>query len=110
MKIAIPINGKKSEELAEHFGRCPAYAVLNEKGELTGTIDNTSEHAGGTGLPPELLKKQGITILICKGIGPKAINACKEDGITVYTTTAQTINQAFKEWENNELKSATPCK
>ena len=58
MKIVIPTNSKigLNDEIAEHFGRCLTYTFLNEKGEVLEIIENTSEHNGGQGLPPELIK------------------------------------------------------
>jgi len=62
MKIVIPTDSKKGldDQIAEHFGRCKTYTFLNEEGELLEIIDNTSEHNGGQGLPPELMKKKWI--------------------------------------------------
>jgi len=57
MKIVIPTNSNKGleDQVADHFGRCLYYIFLNEKGKMLETIENTSEHMGGTGLPPELI-------------------------------------------------------
>jgi len=108
MKLVIPTNSKKGldDEIAEHFGRCFTYTFLNEKGEVVEIIDNTSEHMGGTGLPPELMKKHGADILLCKGLGPRAINLCKELGIDVYVYQAKKVKDIFKLWRNNKLKKA----
>ena len=108
MKIVIPTDNKKGIEdtVAEHFGRCLTYTFLNEKGEVVEIIDNTSEHMGGIGLPPELMKKHGADILLCKGIGPRALNLCKELGIEVYVCQAETVREIFKMWKNNKIKKA----
>jgi len=108
MKIVIPTNGKEglNDKIAEHFGRCLTYTFLNEKGEVIEIIDNTSEHAGGTGLPPELMKKHGASVLLCKGLGPRAIDLCKELKIDVYVYQAETAEDIFKLWQNKKLKKA----
>lgn len=61
MKIVIPTNNKKglNDKVADHFGRCLTYTFLDEKGDVVEIINNTSEHMGGKGLPPELMKKRG---------------------------------------------------
>ena len=71
MKIVIPTNNKKGldDTVAEHFGRCLTYTFLNEKGEVVEIINNTSEHMGGSELPPELMKKHGANILLCRELG-----------------------------------------
>jgi len=108
MKIVIPTNGKKGLEdtVAEHFGRCKTYTFLDEKGEIIEIIDNTSEHMGGTGLPPELMKKHGADILLCKDLGPRALNLCQELEIEVYACQAETVKEIFEMWKNNKIKKA----
>jgi len=108
MKIVVPTNTKKGldDKIAEHFGRCSTYTFLNEKGEVIEIIDNNSEHGGGFGLPPELIKKHGANVLLCKDIGPAAIGLCKELGIDVYTYEADMVEDIFRLWQNNKLKKA----
>jgi len=108
MKIVIPTDNKKGIEdtVAEHFGRCLTYTFLNEKGEVVEIIDNTSEHMGGVGLPPELMKKHKADILLCKDLGPRALNLCQELGIEVYVCQAETVKEIFEMWKNNKIKKA----
>ncbi|MDD2730981.1 MAG: NifB/NifX family molybdenum-iron cluster-binding protein [Candidatus Portnoybacteria bacterium] len=108
MKLVIPTNGKNGldDEIAEHFGRCLTYTFLDEKGEVIEIIDNTSEHMGGTGLPPELMRKHGADILLCRDVGPRAIGLCQNLGIDVYVCQAETVKEAFRLWQSRELKKA----
>ncbi len=106
--IVIPTNGKKglNETVAEHFGRCQTYTFLDEKGKIIKIINNTSEHMGGIGLPPELMKKNGATILLCKSLGPRALDLCKELEIQVYVNQAPTVKKIFDVWVNKKIKMA----
>jgi predicted Fe-Mo cluster-binding NifX family protein len=108
MKIVIPTNNKKglNDKIADHFGRCLTYTFIDEKGNLLEVIDNTSEHMGGVGLPPELMKKHGADILLCKDLGPRALNLCGELGIEVYVCQAETVREIFEMWKNNKIKKA----
>jgi len=108
MKIVIPTNDKKGLEdrVAEHFGRCLTYTFLNEKGEVVEIIDNASEHMGGVGLPPELMKKYGADILLCGDLGPRALSLCEKLGIDVYVSQAETVKEIFEMWKNNKIKKA----
>ena len=108
MKIAIPTDNKKglNDRVAEHFGRCSTYTFLDEKGEIIEINNNTSKHKGGTGLPPELMKKCGANVLLCKGLGPRALNLCKRFGIDVYVFQAETVKEIFELWKNNRIKKA----
>lgn len=108
MKLVIPTNSKKGldDKIGRHFGRCFTYTFLNEKGEVVEIIDNISEHMSGEGLPPELMKKHGANILLCRDLGPRALNLCRELGIEVYTCQAETVKEIFEAWKNNKLKKA----
>lgn len=108
MKIVIPTNAKEglNDKIAEHFGRCLTYTFLNEKGEVIEIIDNTSEHMGGTGLPPELMKKHGAGVLLCKGLGPRAIDLCKKLRIDVYVCQVEIVKDILELWRNKKLKKA----
>lgn len=108
MKIIIPTDNKKGidDTVAEHFGRCQTYTLLDEKGNLLKIIDNTSEHMGGVGLPPELMKKYGADVLLCKELGPRALNLCQQLGIEVYVSQAKTVGEIFEMWQNKKIKKA----
>ena len=108
VKIVIPTNDKKglNDKIADHFGRCLTYTFIDEKGNLLEVIGNTSEHMGGVGLPPELMKKHGADILLCKDLGPRALNLCQELGIEVYVCQAKTVKEIFGMWKNNKIKKA----
>lgn len=110
MLIAVPTNGKKGldERVAEHFGRCETYTLLDENGKLAEVIDNTSEHMGGTGLPPELLKEKGVDVLLCRGFGPRALNMFREIGIDAFVCQAETVKDIFELWKSRKLEKAGP--
>jgi len=108
MRIVIPTNGKRGLDdiVAEHFGRCNTYTFLDEKGKVVEIIDNTSEHMGGSGLPPELMKEHGANVLLCKELGPRALNLCWDLGIEVYVYPAKTVKEIFEMWKNKKIKRA----
>ena len=109
MKIVIPTDNPKglNADVAEHFGRCNAYTFIDENGKIIEIIKNTSEHMGGSGLPPELMKKHGAEILLCKGLGPRALDLCKQFGIDVYVYQTKTVKEIFNLWKNKKIKKAS---
>ncbi|MEA3230118.1 MAG: NifB/NifX family molybdenum-iron cluster-binding protein [archaeon] len=108
MRIVIPTDDKEGLEgaAAEHFGRCNTYTFLDENGSVLEIIDNTSEHMGGSGLPPELMKKHEADVLLCNGLGPRALTLCKELGIDVYVCRAETVKDMFDMWKNKKIEKA----
>ena len=109
MKVVIPTDDKDglASTVAQHFGRCSTYTFLDSQtGEVIDVIDNTSEHMGGKGLPPEIMKEHGADILLCKSLGPRAITLCKKLGIAVYVGEADTAEEMFKHWKEDKVKQA----
>ncbi len=108
MRIVIPTDDKKGldDTVAEHFGRCNTYTFLDEHGNVVEIIRNTSEHMGGHGMPPEIMKRHKADILLCRGIGPRALAMCKQIGIDVYVCQAEKVRQIFDLWKNNKLAKA----
>lgn len=106
MKIAIPTNDGKT--IADHFGRCAFYACFDENGKSLKEIKNTSEHMGGQGLPPELLKSNDVDTLLCKDLGPNAIRLCKQNNIKVFRRAdTETVQELFDLWKSGNLTEAT---
>jgi len=109
MRIVIPTDNKKglNNKVAEHFGRCNTYTFLDEKGKVIEIIENTSEHMGGKGLPTELMKEHGANVLLCKGLGPRALNLCEQYKIDVYVCQSETVKEIFEMWKNKKIKKAS---
>lgn len=102
MKIAIPTDDKNL--VANHFGRCLVYLCFDENGNELDEIKNTSEHMGGVGMPPDLLKQNNVDVLLCKDLGPNAINMCKKNCIKVYKMPeAEQIKDLYQLWQSGQL-------
>ena len=108
VKIAVPTNGFNGlkERVADHFGRCETYTFMDENGRVLNVVRNESEHAGGVGLPPEFLKKHGVSVLLCKDLGPRALELCKKLGIKVLVSSAPTVEKIFEEMKLGKAKKA----
>ncbi len=106
--IVIPTEDRKGKEsrVAMHFGRCRTYTFLDEKGNVLKTIENTSEHMGGKSLPPELMKEHGADVLLCRGLGNRALSMCNQLGIDVYVCQADTVDEIFSRWKSSGLEKA----
>jgi len=82
MIIAVPVeNGK----LCSHFGHCPKFTLL-QIDEVTKAI--TDKHdidapAHEPGLLPAWLSDRGVNLVLCGGIGPRALDLFVQKGIEV---------------------------
>ena len=108
MKICIPTieeNGLDNH-VGEHFGRVPTYTIVNLDTNEVKVIPNTSEHMGGQGYPPELMVREGVDIMICRGLGRRAITMFEEFGIEVYIGAFGTVKDAIDDFKQGRLQKA----
>lgn len=109
MRICVPTMGNKGldEMVGEHFGRVPTYTIINTESDEVEIIGNTSEHLGGTGYPTEIIARTGTDVMICSGLGRRAIRMFEENGIMVYMGAHGTVRDAMKMWKDGGLQVAT---
>ena len=109
MKICIASMGDRGldEQVGEHFGRVPNYTMIDSETDEIKVIDNTSEHMGGTGYPAEILANAGVNVMICGGLGRRAIMMFEERGVMVYVGASGTVGNAYQMYKNGKLEAAT---
>lgn len=109
MKVCVPSSGSGGldDYVGEHFGRVPFYTIVDiDTGEVE-VISNESEHMGGSGLPADLLAQEGVDVMICSGLGRKAINLFDQYGITVHVGASGQVREAVEQWKGEKLTEAS---
>ncbi len=109
MKVCVPTMGKGGLDdlISAHFGRSDTYTIVDtDTGEVE-VVPNTSEHMGGTGLPPELIASKGAHTMLVGGLGPKAVQMFEQYGIDVFVGATGTVNDAISNWKEGHLEEAT---
>lgn len=109
MKLNIPTrDGNGLDGIVEqHFGKAPTYTIIDTETEEVAVIPNVSEHMGGVGLPPEYLHQNGVDIMLCAGLGLKAVRMFESYGIKVFVGAGGTVKDTFEAWKAGKLQSAT---
>lgn len=108
MKVCIPTMGDRGldDVVGEHFGRVPTYTIVDLETNEVKVIPNTSEHMGGVGYPPELMAREGVNILLCRGLGQRAISMFVETDIDVYIGASGTVKDAITAYQQGRLQKA----
>ena len=108
MKICIPTTSDKGldDQIGEHFGRVSTYTIIDLETNEIKVISNTSEHMGGQGYPPEIMKKEGVDVMICQGLGRRAIMMFSQMGIDVYIGASGTVQDAIAAYKKGTLQKA----
>jgi predicted Fe-Mo cluster-binding NifX family protein len=109
MKICIPTLGQNGldERVGEHFGRVPTYTIIDLETDEVRVIPNTSHHMGGSGNPPEIMAKEAVDVMICQGLGRRAISMFADLGITVYIGASGSVKDAITLFQEGRLQKAT---
>ena len=109
VRVCVPTMGNKGleEDVGEHFGRASTFTIVNLSTNEVKIIPNTSEHMGGTGKPPEIMAKAGVDVMLCSGLGPRAIQMFEEQGVEVFVGASGTVTNAIKAWKAGKLQEAT---
>ncbi len=110
MRIAIPI---ENGVLCQHFGHCEQFALIdvdqNNKTITKQELLTAPPHQPG--LIPTWLRKAGVDVIICGGMGPKAQAIFdNHDIIVVMGAPSQTPQSLVKQYLAGSLSSgANPC-
>jgi predicted Fe-Mo cluster-binding NifX family protein len=109
MKVCIPTmgNGGMEEAVSQHFGRAPTFTLINLDTKEVQILPNMSNHMGGKGLPTDMLKDQGVQVMIVGGLGPKAIQFFAEQRVEVFVGATGTVKDAIEDWREQLLTNAS---
>ena len=109
MKICIPTMGENGldDAVGEHFGRVPTYTIVDLDTDEVKVIPNTSDHMGGRGYPPEIMAREGVNVMVCQGLGRRAISMFEGFGIAVYIGAAGSVRDAVAAFKQDRLQKAT---
>lgn len=109
MKVCIPTEDKggMNGTVCGHFGRAPTFTIIDTVSDNVKVVPNRSEHMGGIGLPPEHLAREGVEVMLCSGMGPKAITMFDGFGIKVYMGASGTVRQTLEHWKQGKLEPAS---
>ncbi|MFO8034675.1 MAG: NifB/NifX family molybdenum-iron cluster-binding protein [Candidatus Bipolaricaulota bacterium] len=111
MRLCIPTSGGGGldDRVGEHFGRVPTYTIYDTDTQKVEVLPNQSEHMGGAGLPAEHLAAAGVDVVLCAGLGRRAIALLSESGIEVCSGASGTVREALQAWQEGHLSEAEPC-
>lgn len=115
MKIAMPTGDRKT--VATHFGRAAEFAVYETaEGEarLLEYRPNIHVHSGtnhghGAGHTHDFGEGlAGVDVLICRGMGPRAADACADMGVRVVFAAEDVLDDVAAKFARGELAETDP--
>ena len=116
MRICVPSGSNKGlhEKVHLHFGSAPFFIVYD-----TGTkhheivCNKNSEHAHGMCQPLSAIQDLDIDVVVCGGMGARAVGKLNEAGIKVFRSDPVEIKNMIDKFTNiklEELSAENACK
>jgi len=99
--------GGLDARVGEHFGRVPTYTIVDTESGEVDIIQNNTVHMGGAGYPPDLIHRAGADVMLCGGLGRRAVSSFEELGIMVFVGAVGTVKDAVQMWKAGQLEAAT---
>ena len=116
MRVCVPVedsSGLKSKPCA-HFGSAPYFLIHDTETGSSEVIDNGGrDHLHGMCQPLSMLEGHSVSVVACTGMGPRALDRLRADGIKVYRSagaTAEEVVSACKEGALEEITPETACR
>ena len=100
MRYAIAVDG---DQVAPHFGRCERYELVDIEGEQVVARSEMDCPGQEPGLLPRLLKEHGAQVVVCGGMGPRAVDLLAKSGVGVFMGVSGTLDVVVGAIINGEL-------
>ena len=110
MKICLPTSGESglSEIVYNHFGSAPFFTIYNTATKKIEIIKNDNQHhSHGACQPLSAIAKYDVDIIMTNGMGARAVQLLNEGGIKVFRLEGNTVAEAIKKFEDNQLVELT---
>lgn len=112
MRICIPTQDSRGldSKVCEHFGSAPHFVIYETESQTFSVIDNQDqEHVHGMCRPLGQIGMENLDVVICGGMGVRAIGRLVEAGMKAYRTTRDgiTVREILKQYQENSLEEIT---
>ena len=109
MRVCVPTMDQNGLDavIGEHFGRVPFYTFVEPETEEVETIGNTGTHHGEALYPAQIIAKEGADVMLCAGLGRRAIGIFEEEGVHVFIGAEGAVKDALDAYKNGRLQEAT---
>ena len=110
MRICIPTeidNGLKGNVFA-HFGSTPYFVIYDTDKDSFEIISNGGKHhIHGMCNPLNTLESCDIDVVVCAGMGARAVQKLNEGGINAYRVIGGTVEETIKRYKEGMLEEIT---
>jgi predicted Fe-Mo cluster-binding NifX family protein len=110
-RVLIPVFDQEGQQVADHFGRAPFFAVFefNDQGTIISraVVPNTGEHSGGRGHAHDNVLRHTPNVVIVQGMGPRGLMSFQGQSIAVLRANSRMVDDVLKAYARSELQELT---
>ena len=115
MRVVISVDSDNGLDsvVSPHFGRCPYFVLVDMEGnkiESVRSVPNPYYSQHQPGQVPGFVHSQGGNVMLCGGMGRRAITFFEQYGIQPVTGAAGTVRRALDHYLGGQLGGAAPCR
>lgn len=110
MKLCMPTvnDAGLNARLSPHFGSAPWFTVVDsDTGEARAVANGPAQREHGRCTPARELAGQGISAVVCRGLGRGALLNLKGQGMDVLVTDAWSVEAALEAYRAGTLRPLT---
>ncbi|NLM98301.1 MAG: dinitrogenase iron-molybdenum cofactor [Halanaerobiaceae bacterium] len=100
--VAIPTDGK---DVSGHFGHCPLFYLFTVEDNEVIEKDFIENPGHQPGFLPRFLSEKGIDCILAGGMGNRAVELFKENGVEVVLGVRGPLDQVVEQYLNGTLET-----
>ena len=110
MRICIPTESNRGLDarVYAHFGSAPIFTIFETESRHLEIVNNPNhQHLHGTCQPLNALRGTDVDVVLCGGLGARAVQKLNQGGIKAYLTKGNTVQEALQHYDEGDLEEIT---
>ena len=110
MRICIPTETGEGFEarVHAHFGSAPIFTIFETETTALELVENpNNKHLHGTCQPLNALNGTNLDIVVCGGMGARAVQKLNQVGIKAYLAKGDTVEEVIQNYGTGDLQEIT---
>ena len=107
MRICIPTQTRDGLDarVHEHFGSAPIFTIFETDTKALEVVENpNNKHLHGTCQPLNALNGTDVDVVVCGGMGARAVQKLNQGGIKAYRAKGDTVEEVIQNYGSGDLE------
>ena len=110
MRICIPTETGEGFQarVHAHFGSAPIFTIFETETKALEVVENpNNKHLHGTCQPLKALNGTNVDVVVCGGMGARAVQRLNQGGIKAYRAKDATVGEVIQNYDAGNLEEIT---